>query len=305
MAVYRVGKFINLRRNELKLSMTELSDGLCSQTTLSRIESGDQSPKSDTLLAIMQRLGFSDDSVELLLSDDDMNAMQTLRQARRLYNRGEYEKAVTLIESVEDRKNLSELKQQQCDMIVTMSLFRSKQITAAQALNLMEKTLRLTCRQYSVKNLPKVMTFCEINILNTVSNLYHETGDNETSIRILYHLKRYHESGILDDELFGKTYTMILSNISCALLDFRRYDECIEICDKGIEAERKSNNIRYMPQYMFNKGIAMVRKNLPSDREAARQTLLDAYDLYRIIGNRPKAAENLREFIIENYGLIV
>ena len=60
MAVYNIGNLIKLRREELGLTQEELSDGICSVPTLSRIENGVNPPTRSHAQALLQRLGYSD-----------------------------------------------------------------------------------------------------------------------------------------------------------------------------------------------------------------------------------------------------
>ena len=59
MAYYTVGELIRDARERQKYSQEELSYGICTTSTLSRIENGLQVPGRKILEGLMQRLGLT------------------------------------------------------------------------------------------------------------------------------------------------------------------------------------------------------------------------------------------------------
>ena len=60
MASYTIGELIRDARERLHYSQEELCYGICTPSTLSRIENGLQTPGRKTLEGLMQRLGVAD-----------------------------------------------------------------------------------------------------------------------------------------------------------------------------------------------------------------------------------------------------
>ena len=56
MANYNAGDVIRLMRNAAGMSQEELSDGICSVETLSRIENGKHKIKQSTYAALMEKM---------------------------------------------------------------------------------------------------------------------------------------------------------------------------------------------------------------------------------------------------------
>ena len=59
MSYYPLGYIIKNRREELQLSQEDLAEGICSVSTLSRIENGERMPSKNHYEMLMQRLGYS------------------------------------------------------------------------------------------------------------------------------------------------------------------------------------------------------------------------------------------------------
>lgn len=58
METYNIGKIIRETRTRRNISQEELSDGICSPVTLSRIENGMQKPSLKIEAALLERLGY-------------------------------------------------------------------------------------------------------------------------------------------------------------------------------------------------------------------------------------------------------
>ena len=58
MSIYKIGYIIKQRREELHYTQEELAEGICSVTTLSRIENGERLPSKDNFEMLFQRLAY-------------------------------------------------------------------------------------------------------------------------------------------------------------------------------------------------------------------------------------------------------
>lgn len=63
-----IGELIRQRRLELGLKQCELCEGICEPVTMSRLESGKQTPGSNKLRMLMQRLGLPEERYYALVS---------------------------------------------------------------------------------------------------------------------------------------------------------------------------------------------------------------------------------------------
>ena len=72
MAHYAVGSLIREARERQKYSQEELCYGICTPSTLSRIENGVQAPGKKILESLMQRLGIVDRIYNSYLSQEEM-----------------------------------------------------------------------------------------------------------------------------------------------------------------------------------------------------------------------------------------
>ena len=82
MAKYTIGTIIYENRVRRKITQEELSYGVCTPATLSKIENGIQMPRRKIFEALMQRLGLQTQYYFVPLSSEEMERLNE-RNARR------------------------------------------------------------------------------------------------------------------------------------------------------------------------------------------------------------------------------
>ncbi len=87
MAYYTVGDRIRDMRERQKYSQEELSYGICTPSTLSRIENGLQVPGKKILEGLMQRLGIGDGMDVVYLSREELERYELERRLVRSLGR--------------------------------------------------------------------------------------------------------------------------------------------------------------------------------------------------------------------------
>ena len=72
MEIYRIGEIIKEERKRRQISQEELACGICSVTTLSRIENGSQRPTLKVEEALLERLGHSTDNLVIYSETEEL-----------------------------------------------------------------------------------------------------------------------------------------------------------------------------------------------------------------------------------------
>ncbi len=303
MSYYNMGQFIKLRRNELKVPQSELCRGICNVSTLSRIENGEQVPKSDILKMLLERLGYSDFVSDVLMPERDYNAVQTAYRARQLYNLGKKKEAKKLVDSLDNNYDSLRLQDRQfCDNMQTTFLRESGAITTEQALKNYIEILERSSGRFNLDSLPTVVYFEEMNLLNCIALCYARLGRTDITIKMLDHMKKVMESNIVDEFEYLRSMPGILYNLSKYLGLSKQYDESIEISEQAVELGKRANRTRTLPQSMYNLGWALIKRGRPQDRERARALIEDAYQLSRIMSGDSTRTQQIKQFITENFG---
>lgn len=300
MALYSIGNFINQRREELGITQDDLAEGLCSITTLSRLENCEQTPRSGTVRALLQRLGYSGALLFQAVGREEFEISQLqvkIVQMFNSYDRSGVPEALVKLDGYRDFFSKSDRQFYE----IIYAVFYKDRFTNDEMLQRLESALRITHPKYSIDNLPKLLTYEESTALNNIAIVHDKSGERDTAIRILYYLKYYYELHTVDIEERKRFLPMIIYNLSKILGLAGRYDECIDICLQGIRAAREMGNFLNMPQTLYNLSWALTKRNQPCDAEPAKKAAKEAYLLAVIFKNRPGFSEKVEKFIRDNF----
>ncbi len=295
-----IGTLIKQRRRDCKVTMADLTEGLCSQATLSRIEKG-EIDNWGVVIKLLERLGMPNIAIHEIECAEDYVISQKLKTAIGEYQFKRYQIAWQIIDELAHSDvNLSKSNRQMYDMLNTLLLYVEKSIDTETKLSNLEKTLRNTQPSYSPKNLPKFLTFEEMNLLHNIARTYADLGQKELCIDLLYYMWQYFNKFDLDVNAYAIHTPAILYTLSKYLGQLGRYDECIEACKAGIEIEKSNGRCFLMHLLMYNYAWALVKRQQPGDKELAKQLAYDAYDLSRILEAHTSLPKQVKKFIDEN-----
>ena len=284
MPIFQFGSIIRHRREELGYTQEDLADGVCSVPTLSRIENGERMPTREHFEMLVQRLGYSDAMLDTYVDEKQFylhDLKFKIRQAIILNQLGDANNL--LIEYVQCVTNPSQIDKQ--FIILCETLVNYKNYSPDERLSNFEEAIKLTCPKYGSNKFPRVLSFEEIIILNNIAVSFSQLDNYKQAIDILYHLKRYYESHIINPEEVLRTQPLILYNLSKYLGASGRYDECIEVADFGIRVARETGRCAFMDGLLYNRAWSLIRRKRNGDRESALSSAKHAFELASIMEN--------------------
>lgn len=280
MAVMEYGKMIKTRREELGLFQEELAEGICSVSTLSRIESGGRLPQKGTLERLLQRLGLSDIGMECYTGQDQLEIHRLKVQLMTAKMEEETEDARALLEKLKAALPEPDNMDRQMLLFYEITLYPER-YSEQERLEKMEEALRLTQPRYTPDCLPRVMSYWEILALNYIACRYGNLGQRDTAARMLYHILDFYDRKMINPEEAWRTSPMIYYNLSKYLGLAGRYDECIEVAEKGIRLAKRSGRATMLSLTYFNCAWSLTKRKGPGDmeraKEYARQSVCMAY----------------------------
>ena len=299
MPVYKIGYLIKQRRTELMLTQEELADGICSVTTLSRIENEERLPTKNHFEMLFQRLGLSDIIFYTYADENTLYLHEQKFKIRNAVLHGQYNEARELLNDYSSKADMSSPHEQQFVLLYsTLSL--KEDYSVEERLSRLQDALYLSCPKYREGVLPKLFSYEEIIILNNIAICNSEIGDLDEAISILYHIKQHYERGIVNQEEVLRTQTMVLYNLSKYLGLAERYDECIDVCDLGIQISRDTGRCGCLSQLLYNLAWALTKRMLPGDMEQAQEAARNAVYAAAAIGDK-LAEKRYKEFFVRNF----
>lgn len=280
--VYEIGNFIRDTRMERGYSQEELCYGICSTGNLSKIENGIRMPNRRTIEALMQRLGCEDVFLQFT-SKEEMYQEKLCKEIVRKLSDKDFDGLEEILEEFESVISEGDILNSQYCRFTKAMIDQERGVPEEEVIRELEEALQMTKPKYMKEGLNPagLLTYNEIVILTNIANNYAGI-DNQKAIEILLDLKKYMDTHILDGQERIQKYQIIIFNLSNILVDEKRYDEAIEMCDLGIENSKSSNRLRLFPYFLANKGFALLGKG---ETEAARRQLRKSYHMWEAMDN--------------------
>lgn len=299
MAVFWFGELIRARRESLGISQEELAEGICSVPTISRIENGTRMPTVSHAELLLQRLGLSDIPVGLYTDQEQFEIQRLKIQIFVSLEENDPEQAKHLYRELKRRLPEPDSASRQFLTLYEIILFPEK-LTSPQRLETLEAAMRLTCPSYALDRLPRAMAYSEILVLNNIAACYADQDQPETAIRIFRHIVDFYDRGIVNPEEAWRTQPTLYYNLSKLLGLTGRYDECIEVCEKGIRLAKRSGRTNRLSLTYFNCAWSLLKRGNPGDRELAKKYAYRSCCMALAL-DQPELSRRI-EFYKENFG---
>ncbi|WP_215388128.1 helix-turn-helix domain-containing protein [Staphylococcus aureus] len=237
-----IGEFIKNKRNEMNMTQIQLSNGICTQGQISKIEKGEIDPSSEILVKIAQKLDFSLDDLFNLTSIEKLNTNKNIMlNIKELINSRNYEQLEHLIKHTDTSVlNLED----------TVYMEWAKLITDY---NLYNKDI--------LNDLKKILHNREMNISDKmISIIYNSIGvihkQNHDYTHAKYYFKKVRELHSIHPEDFEYILKIYL-NLSNILFELEQWEELYETCIESIRISYNSNNMVVLPELIYSKNYSL------------------------------------------------
>lgn len=299
MAVYVVGDFLRETRLRKGYTQEEVSYGICTPASLSRIENGMQMPGRLILEKLFERLGTENNLFNSFVSREEMELYIAIQTLIRNVTDGDLHRIEEQIDIVEKlTQNTSELERQ--------SLFWAKGELATQkygndceAMDCFMKAVQITLPDFDGKNPLRnhLLTFDEITIINSIAVRHGENGDLLTAIQLDMWLKEYMENKIIDGRMKTAKYPMILYNLSYWLGEENCHNEALKMAEQGVDFCVKYGNLPAFPILMFNQGAALAELE---KFDEAKKCFLQSITIFEAM-KKPSQVQTAIDWCREHY----
>lgn len=259
--VYSLQKAIKRSRKRLKVSQEELSDGICSPETLSRIENGKQTPHSVNYQALMEKLNWRHALSSPLLEIDDFEVLERKREIERLSTLRMYKEVKERLFVLEKQIDTNLVKNKQYLLSMnTICGIELNEVKLEIALERMIEALNYTLIDFDIQDIKNgYFTDMEIHILVAISVVYYRLAHRREAVEILEALL---DNFKLNTSVICNYFTSsipIRINLSKYLEEMDELQKSIEICGEGIKLSLENNNIRIIDEFLVNKAYALER----------------------------------------------
>lgn len=260
MARYVVGDFIRETRMRKGYTQEEVSFGICTAASLSRIENGVQTPGRFILEKLLERLGIENTLFNVFVSREEMELYETVQNTIRNITDGDIENLEQQIYKLEKlTKNVSELERQ-CLLFAKGELLRQRDKDEEAAMDMFMRAIHITLPNFDgVTSLnSNLLTFDEITIINSIAVQHANAGRIKEALQLGFWLKDYMEAKVVDGKAKTAKYPMILYNLSNWLAKVARYRDAFEMAEQGVDFCIHFGNLVALPLLVFDKASALA-----------------------------------------------
>ena len=285
MKEFPIGEVIRQRRIELGLTQEELCEGIYEPPTMSRIETGRQTPSRTKLNVLLQRLGLPDDRYYALLSDNETKIADLQKEIVSCNVLGKEKKGLEMINELEEIADPQ-------DTTIQQFILRSKVILGKlengeikpysfeQKLEILFQAIHLTSPRFNIEE--GLYGLDEVKVINQIALTYSRNDEHKKAIDIYYQLLRYikkHFQNILQS---GGLLPLVCYNYARELDLVKRYEDALEIAQLGWQACVQYGQYRNLPVI-----IALMSEcyHFLNDDKKSIEYYRQAYYIHKAIGN--------------------
>lgn len=291
---WSIGTLIKKSREEQKISGTQLSYGLCSPATLSRIENGEREMNLFFSIMLLGRLGYDLDKFELYGSKEEFEQYEERIRIQKLRRKHEYEEMLAALERYEQSwKNAIEADSLQQQFIYSIrGLFYVQKKRDRQGMDLLKKAIALTMPEWDLKWFQNcIIGETELDLFGMLADAIEIFEDKEEAFcireKIYTCLKRKPEVPVQMQRL----YTSIICKMIPEMLEKGNIGRALELCEDGLSALAQKGRFYHWPDLLYWKGCCLkeLYRMGKLEKDSSSDVYLRAMYIYRLLGNQEMA----------------
>lgn len=288
METVSIGEVIRRRREEWGVSQEMVCEGLCTSMTLSRFESGQQTPSRDCVVTMLQRLGLPDDSYYAQLTKEELRQItlrkeilacssmyvRTTREERKLF-RADALKKIKELECIAKKDDV--VSRQFLVARKANWIEKSDEYSRNEIMDMLLGAIRLTVPQFDLDEINRCLySENEISLIIDIAVQYSRSGQRRKAEDILRQLikmlqKRYPNHIRLPLAAYNYAIYLCLE---------RRYEESLEIVELGRTTAIKQKHYLSLPGFLH---IEAECRYFMGEVGTSEKLYRSAYHIYKAI----------------------
>ena len=301
---WTVGDIVRRMREEAKIGLEQLSRGLCSVATLSRIEAGER--EMELLLAwrIFQRLGYKIDKYELYATEEELQQWEQRSQMEELVCREDTERLACAIQTYRQQwgKRVEENPLQRQFLAYMQGLLDMQKGDFQEAKELLEAAAEeiVPSREQMVGN--AALGEMELEILNALSDIYEHMGEVEKSEKFREMLLENIGREKKRVRIYLKLYTELFCKHARNMMETKgsvRTLNAAETCLQILQEEKKTCCLPEL-LHIQAKCLEDLFQKKGEVKEVMLKSWQKAYYIYRLY-EKQEEAEKIRKYLEETY----
>lgn len=300
---YLVEEVLRDYRAANNLSQEEMSFGLFSTETLSRAENGKHALSVDNYHAIRSKLSMDEDYFNPRLNTDDYHILEKMDRVHREVTVDNYDKASELLSEVKqemqkDGTYSDAYNRNYIEAINVCILLAQKKVWGEQLIAACEKVLGCRYEDIFTESFwNRFLSKDKADMLNLMAITTPKT-DPGKSIFIWEHMLDKLEKSRLPLADRRTSAMPVIINLSTIYGITGRYQDCIDMCEKGIQICLETGHCTKLGKLIGND--VETRMILSGEKETYREVFQQVYylnDMYGIV----RSIDYYNKFYMENF----
>lgn len=301
---WTVGDIVRRMREEAKIGLEQLSRGLCSVATLSRIEAGER--EMELLLAwrIFQRLGYKIDKYELYATEEELQQWEQRSQMEELVCREDTERLACAIQTYRQQwgEKVEKNPLQRQFLAYMQGLLDMQKGDFQEAKELLEAAAEeiVPSLEETVGN--AALGEMELEILHALSDIYEHMGEVEKSEKLREMLLENIGREKKRVKIYLKLYTELFCKHARNMMETKgsaRTLNAAETCLKILQEEKKTCCLPEL-LHIQAKCLEDLFQKKGETKEVMLKSWQKAYYIYRLY-EKQEEAEKIRKYLEETY----
>lgn len=236
MEAYEIGTIMRDARHRHGLTQEELAFGVCSVSTLSKIETGSRIPHISTFEALMQKMGEPKGPYVFYLSADTLEQRTIIRELEGAIRMQNKERVRKLIEQLKDVRTKEHILDAQWVALAKAVLEFWDGKDAGEVYLQLHDVMRMTRPNAGEIWLGEERyTYCELLIFQLLAACLQKKGEFAHARRLLLELLHYHQKNLTDVEWIQEQLAVLYYRLAALHFEMGMYTSSANYCEKGIQ----------------------------------------------------------------------
>lgn len=229
-------ELIRRTRTAAKLTQEKLSEDICAQETLARIENGNQKPRSGNLRQMMEKMGRSGNRIETGIQVEEYETLELKIEFSKFIHRKEYENAEKILLEIEKKLDCSVIQNRQYVESEKIKIkYQKKTESADELIRQLMELLKMSLEVKEGQKIEYVLNTLETDILTMVGFIYWGVGNYEKSREIYQFIEERYQSSRVKPIFHLLDWTLNIGNYARALEEVKEFEKAIQVCQKAIQ----------------------------------------------------------------------
>ena len=295
-----IGLFVRAMREAKGYNQEEISQGICSMSTLSRIEAGERTVDFLIIEALLDRMKVEKIEYEFVLDEEEYIVYKQREEIISLISNNDYSIAKQKLLQYEKSYAQEQLHQQfvfwQRGLLLKKEGLEEKEKIKEVFL----KAIVITVPEYEQKfHQREILSNIELSCMVGMFYCIKNSVEREEKFEELY---KYFQWCKVREKLYPIPYRIAMQYYAECLYENGKYEKCKKICMQAIEELSFTSKLENRSDFFYLKAKAQEQIGF-SDEEEKKQCRKDFLTAYYSIAfyDGEAQAEELKKYIKENY----